>query len=77
MVLLTMALPSNYYFNIYLYNLQRQDETIWLVVTPLNILPLIFGDVNAISILGLVGLLGGLVSFYVSRQIKLSGLKAL
>jgi len=79
-VWLLLSLPNHYLFISFLKNYERQGKTnntvLWLT-TPINLLPAVFGDLPAITLLGVTALIQGGLQMYISRQIRLMGLRSI
>lgn len=81
-VWLAMALPNHYLFTAFLKNYERQggkstSTTLLLLTTPINLLPAVFGDLPAVNLLGVTALIQGGLQMYISRQIRLMGLRSI
>jgi len=63
-VLFLLSLPSNYFFNIYLLDFVKQNISLWLLIAPLNVLPLFFADYLTIQLLGALGIVGGIYHYF-------------
>ncbi|KYR02501.1 hypothetical protein DLAC_01347 [Tieghemostelium lacteum] len=56
--LLASSLPGVYKLNIYLQKLEKQKQFTWLLLLPMSILSMLFSNLIAIQLLGLLGFLG-------------------
>lgn len=67
-LLFFVTLPSHYFFNLFLWTFQKQNQLLWIFITPINILPTIFANVNEINILGILGILFGIIQYWIEKK---------
>ena len=74
-VMLVATLPSLFYFVKYTIDFAVQENFLWYFIGPPNIFSLLFCDIFPIQVLGFLGCSGGLLRFYISRQIRKESLR--
>jgi len=73
LLFLIMTLPSHYYFNQFLWSFPKQTGFLWLLISPINIVPAFFANLSSIQMLGVLGLLAGAIQFLYRTQIQRFG----
>lgn len=74
-VLLALTSVTHWNVNVFMYDFVRQNEWLYIVLVPMNILPILMGDTFSIQMLGAVGIVTGIGSVIVSRSIHTEGSK--
>ncbi|XP_076956817.1 uncharacterized protein LOC143632121 isoform X2 [Bidens hawaiensis] len=75
MVMLVFTLPSHIMFNQFVWSYKKRNDSMPLLLIPLNLASSIVADVVKIRILGLLGIVYSLTQYLISRQQYMSGLK--
>ncbi|GBG84594.1 hypothetical protein CBR_g38877 [Chara braunii] len=74
-LLLVISLPNHTIFNKFMWDYSRLSNVILLCITPLNILSIVFSDITTIRVLGVIGMVYATVQFFISRHVRIMGLK--
>lgn len=74
-LLLLITLPNQLMFNRFMWDSLKQPDMWLLLVTPLNLPPLIVTDMSAIRALSLLGIMYALIQYLVSRHVRIAGMK--
>jgi len=73
-LLFAASVPCLALLNRFLWTVSHTSDVIWLLVTPPGLLSVLLSDVGPISMLGGITVIGGFISYFVSRHIKIQGL---
>lgn len=72
-VVLMLCMPMHVLFNRFMWDYVKQSDYLLLLLGPLNVPGLVVTDVDAVRILGGLGLAYSVVQYALSRQIRLAG----
>ncbi|KAH6558160.1 hypothetical protein KP509_1Z076600 [Ceratopteris richardii] len=74
-LLLLITLPNQFIFNQFMWNRLKQRDMWILLVTPLNLLPLFITDMSGIRALSLLGIMYAIIQYFVSRHVRIAGMR--
>ena len=73
-LLLNLTIPTHYLIGIFVWNFGKAgNQLVWMLITPMNILSAMFSDIAEIQMLGVIGLVCGIVQFFISKEIQQFG----
>ncbi|KAG0465526.1 hypothetical protein HPP92_019690 [Vanilla planifolia] len=73
--LLILTLPNHILFNRFMWDYVKQTDSILLLTMPLNLPSIIITDIVAVRILGLLGIVCSLAQYFISRRIRMEGMR--
>lgn len=73
--LLVLTLPNHILFNRFMWDYVKQTDSMLLLTMPLNLPSIIITDILTIRILGFLGVIYSLGQYFISRRIRMAGMK--
>lgn len=73
--LVVLSLPSHVVFNKFMWDYVRQSDYLLLVITPLNLPGLLLPDVLIIRSVAGVGFLYAVAQYFISRHVRIAGMR--
>ncbi|XP_073013150.1 uncharacterized protein [Typha latifolia] len=73
--LLVLTLPNHILFNRFMWDYVKQTDSVLLLTMPLNLPSIIITDIITVRVLGLLGVIYSLAQYFISRRIRIAGMK--
>uniref|UniRef100_A0A7S0HD59 Uncharacterized protein n=1 Tax=Hanusia phi TaxID=3032 RepID=A0A7S0HD59_9CRYP len=75
LAMLALTIPGHVMFAGFLWNFRHSRDFYWVILLPLNALPVILADLQAVRLLGVLGVVAGILQLFLSYRIRKFGLQ--
>ena len=73
--LLAVAVPGHAMFGRFLWSFKQTRDLYWVLLLPLNVLPIVLADLPSIRLLALLSIAAGSLQLFLSSRIRRFGLQ--
>lgn len=73
--LLAVAVPGHVMFGRFLWSFQQTRDLYWVLLLPLNVLPIVLADLPSVRLLALLSIAAGSLQLFLSSRIRRFGLQ--